>query len=371
VSSLTRSIDPRASVQVRGSKARLVDVMGAALFLSAAAWTIWASVRAGGSAAPMVGLLLACGLVLMVARSIASHARFIVPLAALLAAVIVVARSRTGVLSRAPLSGPFEYINADAAFYVQAAIAGLMVASSARPWTFRVLGGLGAAFFAALPFIVHAAAAATLVVLLPAITFGSVVLAGARTIRLSVALLGALFVGVLTASIVLGATYSPGTQPSGLQRAAFSTIDRERVALWHDALLVMREHPWTGVGPGRYQEVSPIASRDRDSRWAHNEFLQQGAEGGVTGLVLLAALFGWGFARLWSVKRPDVVTALSAASLAALGIHTCVDYVLHFPAIPLITAGLVAAGMIDRGEKTSEPGQALERDDLTQARSRS
>ena len=90
-------------------------------------------------------------------------------------------------------------------------------------------------------------------------------------------------------------------------------------------------------------------------------------------LVLLAALFGWGFARLWAIRAPDVVTALSAASLAALAIHASVDYVMHFPAIPLMTAALVATGMTGRTTRLSawRGGQALERDDLTQARSRS
>ena len=36
-----------------------------------------------------------------------------------------------------------------------------------------------------------------------------------------------------------------------------------------------------------------------------------------------------------------MVVALGAAALAALVIHACVDYVLHFPAVPLAAAALV------------------------------
>jgi O-antigen ligase len=345
--SLTQSDDGRASVQLRAPRVALLDVLGAALFLGAAAWTTWASVRAGGSAAPIVGLLLACGLVVVAARSIGSRARFIVPLAVLLAAAIVAARSRTGVLSTAPLSGPLEYLNADGAFYVQAAIAGLMLVASARPWPFRALGGLGAAFFAALPFIVHAVAAAWLVVVLPGIGMLSAIVAGARGARASVALFGLLFIASVTATILLGSTYSRTAEPSLFQRAAANTVEEDRLVLWHDAFVIMRDHPGTGVGPRRYEFVSPIASGNPDYRWAHHEFLQQGAEAGITGLVFLAVLFLWGFSRLWVVAMPDAITALSAASLAALGIHACFDYVMHFPAIPVVTAALTATGMID------------------------
>ena len=63
---------------------------------------------------------------------------------------------------------------------------------------------------------------------------------------------------------------------------------------------------------------------------------------------LLALLFVWGFARLSAGAPPDAVTLLSAASLAALGIHASVDYVMHFPAIPILAAALVGTGLTDR-----------------------
>jgi O-antigen ligase len=327
----------------------LLDASGVALFAAACAWTIWASVRSGGSAAPVVGLLVACGLVLVAARTVGSLARFIVPTAVLLAAVVVAAGSRTGVLSRAALSGPLEYLNADGAFYVQAAIAGLMVACCGRPWLFRALGGAGAGFFASLPIIVHTAAAAWLVLVLPAVALLSATLAGARGARASVALFGSLFVASVTVTIVLGSAYSRTAEPGLLQRAGATVVDEARLALWHDAFGIMRDHPETGVGVRRYAFVSPIGSSDPDYRWAHHEFLQHGAETGVTGLVLLAALFLWGFVRLWAVATPGRITALAAASLAALGIHACFDYVMHFPAIPVMTAALVATGMTERG----------------------
>jgi O-antigen ligase len=292
-------------------------------------------------------------------RLIGAQARLVVPGAALLVAAIMAARSKTGVLSTAPLSGPFEYINADGAFYVQVAIAGLMLAAGAKAWPLRLLGGLAAGVFAVLPFAIRAVAAAWLVVALPAIALLMVTVVGARGPRAAVGLCGILFVASLAATIALGAAHAPGANSNVLERAAVNAVDEHRLFLWHDAFAIMQRHPATGVGARRYQVVSPIAAQDPDSRWAHNEFLQQGAEGGIAGLTLLALVFLWGFSRLWVVTSPDAITALSAAALAALGIHASIDYVMHFPAIPVLTAGLVATGMTEAA--TGRPGLGRER----------
>jgi O-antigen ligase/polysaccharide polymerase Wzy-like membrane protein len=324
-----------------------LDVVGAGLFVCAPGWMALTTLDSGGSAVHGIGLLLVCGFVLVTVRIVGPSARLIVPAAALLGAVVIVAVSRTGVLSTAPLSGPLEYVNADAALYLQAAIAGLMLATGGRLLILRVIGGVGAAIFGVLPFAIHAAAAAWLVVVLPGIALLLHTVAGAKGARTAVAVCGFLFAASLLTTIGLGAAHSPGEE-NILERAAAGAVDDNRLDLWHDAITIMQQHPLTGIGAGRYQVVSPIARQDSDRRWAHNEFLQQGAEGGFVGLAFLSLIFLWGFSRLWTVRSPDAFTALSAASLAALGIHACIDYVIHFPMVSIMAAGLVATGMIER-----------------------
>jgi O-antigen ligase len=99
----------------------------------------------------------------------------------------------------------------------------------------------------------------------------------------------------------------------------------------------------TGIGPGRFAAESEVAQRDQDARWAHNEYLQQGAEEGLLGLVVLVALVGWGFLRAWTSPSPDAVTALGVAALGIVAIHASVDYIFHFPAIPVAAAALLGA----------------------------
>jgi O-antigen ligase len=146
-----------------------------------------------------------------------------------------------------------------------------------------------------------------------------------------------LFVGVLASTVLLGVGYR-----SGADGPVVDALSERRLELWHESVQILLNQPF-GVGPGRFKDVSPTARRDADARWAHNEFLQQGVELGWIGLVLTVLFFIWGFARSWVVPDPDIVVALGAASLAALGIHACVDYVIHFPAVPLAAAAILGS----------------------------
>jgi hypothetical protein len=58
---------------------------------------------------------------------------------------------------------------------------------------------------------------------------------------------------------------------------------------------------------------------------------------------LLAGLAGWAFVALAASasRRPAPVAAAGAVAFAALAAHASVDYVLHFPAVPLAAAALL------------------------------
>jgi hypothetical protein len=71
--------------------------------------------------------------------------------------------------------------------------------------------------------------------------------------------------------------------------------------------------------------------------------LQQAAEQGVPGALLMAGLASWGFLALAAARRPPPVAAVGAAAFSALVVHASVDYILHFPAVPLAAAALLGA----------------------------
>jgi len=335
-----RTLIREAGVRARGSSK--LDALGAVLFAACVGVTYIAAAVRGGNADDVAALFAVCGLAFVIARSVGITNRVFVPAVIVVAAGVIAVGSADDLLSRAPLSGPFGYANAKGSFFAQAAIAALMVAAASTSVQSRIAGASAAIAFAAVPFVGGTAAAAfPLVVLVLLAALGGHT---RRTARWVVTIMGLLLGVTLLVTMVLGATYSRGREDA-VDLVVDRSLSERRVILWHEALTMMSHDPLTGVGPSRFQFVSPTAREDRDSRWAHNEFLQFGAETGVGGFVVLVALFAWGFVRLHLRHARDALTVLGGAALAALGIHSCVDYVLHFPAIPIVASALVGTAM--------------------------
>ena len=306
----------------------VLDGVGALLLLLYVGATFVAS-RKGGTPGPEVALILGAAVALIAGRLLGLVHRAIVPAAVVAMGAVAVASGP--LIGGGPLDGPFGYRNATGAFFVLATIAALMVAASVPRWWIRVPAILAAVAFAILAAVDSAAAGLSLVVIVVAL----IGLFGSHGVRVSIVVVATLFGVIFAGTMVLGAGYKPR-----LDNVVIHALKGRRLVLWHESLQIIVAHPG-GVGPGRFGEVSRTAMRDPDARWAHNEFLQQGVELGVAGLVILLSIVLWGFARLWVYPSPDMFVGLAAAALAALSIHASVDYVLHFPAVPLAAAALV------------------------------
>ena len=314
-------------------------MVGVLLAGATVTWAFLAAASSGGSPGPFVALVLGSAVALVIGRLLCSVRRSLVP-GAIVGIASVLALTTPDILSGAPLAGPLGYANANGAFFLQAAMAGLMLAAGSHAPPVRILGLLAAAAFAVVPFANKSVTSATLLLLLPVVALSVWALIGARV---AIATCAILFLVAFLATIVLGSTYEAHDRSSTVARIVDATLDERRTALWHEALVMMGDHPVTGVGVSGFQVFSPTARSDRDARWAHNSFLQQGAETGVIGLILLLLLFLWGFAWLGTTPTRDTISVLGAVALAGLGIHACVDYILHFPAVPITTASLVGA----------------------------
>jgi O-antigen ligase len=316
-----------------------IELIGLLLFLAAAGWTFLSSLASGGDPIEVAAMLVAVVLVFWGARVLTG--RF----PSLVAAMVAVGIASAGVLSRAdlfangPLGGPRGYTNASAALYLQGVVVSLMLfVESSR--ALRV-AALAATLGFCVATLLTGSQASNVLLALPAIALlGTSRRAAARVITLFLGL----FLTALASTILIGATYSHHGSAGGITGLIDTTLSSRRSALWHDALVLTTDNPIVGVGPGRFRYESPVARSDRDAAWAHNSFLQQGAEGGVPALVLAVSIVVWAFVRLLLAPRARVAS-LGAASLAALVIHSCIDYLLHFPVLPLTVAALVGAGV--------------------------
>jgi O-antigen ligase len=340
----------RGAGRVSGAWSR-TDALLLLLSAVGAVWSFISATVSGGDPAPVALLFLVVGLVFALSRIATEVNASIVPIAVVAAALIVIA-SADDPFSRFPLSGPFGYTNATGAFFAQAAIAAVMLATIwRRGWT-KIAAAAVAIGFAAVPFVIDSRTPALLLLTLPFIALIIRELKGPRAAVLGCAVL---FLITLLVTGTLAATHDADDPPGLVDRVIGETLTERRVALWHEALVLMGQHPASGVGPGRFAVVNPLAQANRDvTLWAHQGFLQQGAEEGVPGLIILVLLFVYGFARLTGISTLNPAAVPGAVALAVLGIDASLDYVLHFAAIPITAAALVGAAT---GRTTKRSGQ--------------
>jgi len=110
-----------------------------------------------------------------------------------------------------------------------------------------------------------------------------------------------------------------------------------RVELWRSSLVLLREHPWFGVGPGSFQAayrtryVLPSAWQEFNLGHPHNVYLDHWTRLGLLGLLAGGAV-QIGFWR--QIRRRPCRDALAlglAGGMAALLAHGLVDNALFFP----------------------------------------
>jgi len=326
----------------------VADLAGPALLLALAGWTLVAAGRWEPPVRSAIELYAAVAAVILVGELLGRVvAAPIVPWLVVLVSIPIAWMSWADRLADGRMNEPFGYPNAQAGFFVLGVVAALMATVASGSRILRVTGLLAAAGFAVI-VLASGSIAASLLLSLPAAAVAMRPLVPART---SIIAMASLMLFVIAGTVILAAGFERGGGESSELESALSA---RRLVLWHDALVMIQDEPLVGVGPGRFDSESPTARSDQDAQWAHNDFLQHGAETGLVGAGLLLAVFLWGFWRLGTGRRGHGAAVVAAAGLAALGIHASIDYVLRFPGLPLVAAALVGWA-ITAGRTREEP----------------
>jgi O-antigen ligase len=163
----------------------------------------------------------------------------------------------------------------------------------------------------------------------------------------------------LAALLVTGGAWAVagGVLPAGVSASLEGPLTRHRIELWRDALALARGDAALGVGPGRFEELSQaVAAAPLSDGKPHSAPLQQAAEQGVVGLLLLAAVFCWMLYTLWRTARPTPVALTAGAALTGVAAICAVGNALSFTAV---TAGAgLLAGLATARPLTREPSRA-------------
>ncbi|MFI9151535.1 O-antigen ligase family protein [Streptomyces sp. NPDC053367] len=148
----------------------------------------------------------------------------------------------------------------------------------------------------------------------------------------------------VAATLVTGTVWAVAGQalPDGLTVSLQARLTAQRVDLWQDALRLGGDELLLGVGPGRFGELSrAAAAAPHPDGKPHSAPLQQLAEQGLVGLVLLGAAFAWVLHALWRTARPTPVALTAGAALTALAAVAAVGNALSFTTVS-VGAGLLA-----------------------------
>lgn len=322
----------------KAPRSRLLGISGFALL---AVTVLWLAGVVGGTPQAVQLVLVTAALAAIafaVSQGVSSVHDWAVPLL-LVGGALLFGYLRYEAFFRRGPGQPLGYSNATGALYLLAAAAALQLLARARTRPGRLLGLFAALAFAGIPWLIGTISAGLLLCLLPL----GLLARGRKGVRRCIVAGASAIVLTLGVAVALGSTYDPATRDGWTEGLAARSLSERRLMLWGDALQMVREHPVSGVGLGRFPEVSPTALANADTRWPHNEPLHLGAEAGLPGLLLLLMLYGWGFASLWW-EGDDGAAAVGALALAAVAVQANIDYILHFPAVVGMLATTVGAG---------------------------
>lgn len=150
----------------------------------------------------------------------------------------------------------------------------------------------------------------------------------------------------------------------------------DRVAMWRDTLHLVSDYPLFGCGLGgfvsalqKYQAALPLNTVD----YAHNDVLQTLAEMGGVGFLLVVVFLGAVFTQtlraLSSLQNDRRYRAFaSVGAIAAICLHSLVDFNLHIPANGLVLAWICAVAVsgsptVREGVQEPEVRRAVKRDE--------
>jgi putative inorganic carbon (hco3(-)) transporter len=128
----------------------------------------------------------------------------------------------------------------------------------------------------------------------------------------------------------------------------------ERETTWREAILLIREHPFAGVGAGNY--TTALIQKYPNTpvyviQPAHNVFLLMGAELGLIGLILFISLMYKIFAKIFSGDaKVHVSSALFLAAFITLAPGLFVDHFLWSSHFGLLFFFLLAGLLMNRSE---------------------
>jgi O-antigen ligase len=171
--------------------------------------------------------------------------------------------------------------------------------------------------------------------------------------------------GMLASFVALGLTYALWLNPDRVLRTFailwLGTDDpslHSRIFVWQDTLRLGQDYPWSGTGLDTYMWAFPRYKQSLIGQevydYAHNDYLQAFAEGGLPLVAILTLALLWGGTQLlnaWSEHEGLHARGIGLgllAGLVAMLVHSAYDFNLHIlaNAILFVLLSALASGVL-------------------------
>lgn len=165
--------------------------------------------------------------------------------------------------------------------------------------------------------------------------------------------------GMLAVFVALGLTYALWLNPDRvlqtfaiLWRGTDDPSFHGRILVWQDTLRLGRDFRWSGTGLATYIWAFPLYKRPLIGQdvydYAHNDYLQAFAEGGLPLVAIIALALLWGGTQLlsrWSEHESQHTRGIGLgllSGLTAMLVHSAYDFNLHILANTILFVILLA-----------------------------
>lgn len=125
----------------------------------------------------------------------------------------------------------------------------------------------------------------------------------------------------------------------------------ERYKNWVQAVEIIRDHPWGGVGLGNYARTVDPTATDRSSIYAHNLFLDIAAETGILNAIVFFFLM---LISVWkNIEKDSMINLGLASGLVAFFVHSIFDTALYSPQVLTMLLIIIALGLFQADLKNN------------------
>ncbi len=159
----------------------------------------------------------------------------------------------------------------------------------------------------------------------------------------------------VTIGLLLVFAFSSLNEMASLRQIDYRMADKDipmRMAGYDIALRAIASNPWLGFGLGSFDSAFRIYRDPMLKEWfqhAHNDYIEMALELGIPAALMLMTAIGLMVAVCLrgarTRRRQETYPILALGASATVGLHACVDFSLHIPAVAAAFAAILGLGV--------------------------